>query len=1041
MKSSRDMLLLLILLALVAGCGPTPTPAPPTPTAIPVEPTATAVSEEPLYLAIIWHQHQPLYYKDPQTGVYAKPWVRAHATKDYYDMCAMLQSYPKIKATFNLTPSLLKQLQDFVEQGAKDYYWVLAEKPASELTIEEKGYILRRFFDANPTNVIGRFPRYKALMAKRGSVDSDADLAAAIERYSEQDFRDLQVWFNLAWFDPDFLATEPLKNLVDKGENFSEEDKTILFNEVRRVMAMVIPIHKQLQDAGQIEVTMTPYTHPILPLLYDTNLAKIGMPDASLPTRFSFPNDAIAQVQKGVERYRQIFGRDPRGMWPAEGAVAQQIVKIVSDAGIVWMASGEQVLAKSIGLESFTRDANDVVQQADQLYRPYYVREGDGRPVGMVFRDLTISDMIGFRYSGMDGAVAAKDFMARLRAAKNRLKQEGATGPHLLTVLLDGENAWEYYKNDGKKFLHEMYRLLSEATDIVTITPSEYLAKFPDQRAIETLWAGCWFTPDYSTWIGEDEENTAWEYLLRVRNRLIHVQNKLSPEALNKALEAMYAAEGSDWFWWYGADQTVADEGSFDIQFRQTLMDVYAAIGEPIPDFLYVPIMPAQSPPPARAIAGMFTPTIDGVADDVEWADAGYYDESGGAMARADDTIKSLYYGFDKKNIYLRVDGRSPWATFAEDLSVSAYFGVPRTKQVSSFSRYGGAEPRTVLGFGAAVEVAVNFSAGQVTCAVSRPSGGQWGRGQPLDTFAVRGEVLELAVPYDVLGELEAGDKVPIYVVVSRANTDIDTAPSGGPAMVIVPDISAITPVLVIDDPAGDDNGPGTYTYPTDSVFKPQVFDLAQFTAGYDEKGNAVFTFVMYGPIQNVWGSGNGLSVQAFDVYIDVDHQPGSGRRLLLPGRNAAVASEDAWDYAIWAEGWTPGVFKVGADGNPLQISADMKIVVDPVLKKATVRVPLAALGGGDPTTWGYLAAVCGQEGYPAPGVWRLRDVEPMAAQWRFGGGPADTNHTRIIDLALPVNYTPDQATLLSKYSPSQEPNMDKLTPDDFAQVPMMRVQ
>ncbi|MBC7262076.1 MAG: hypothetical protein H5T63_08685, partial [Chloroflexi bacterium] len=365
-----------MVVALLVSCAPTPTPAP---TTVPPPPTSTPVPEEPLYLSIIWHQHQPRYYKDPQTGIYSKPWVRCHATKDYYDMAAMLKQYPKIKATFNLTPSLIFQLQDLVA-GAKDLYWVLAEKPAANLTEEEKIFILKRFFDANWDHVIRRYPRYRELLAKRGSDDSDVTVQKALSVFTEQDFRDLQVWFNLAWFDPDFLAEEPLLSLVSKGKDFTEEDKAIVFAKALEVVKMVLPAHKELQDAGQIEVTFTPYAHPILPLLYDTNLAQIGMPDVKLPERFSFPNDAIAQIQKGIAKYKELFGREPRGMWPAEGAVAQQIVKMVSDAGVIWMASGEQVLARSLGMDGFTRNSKDVVQEADQLYRPYYVQHGEGRP-------------------------------------------------------------------------------------------------------------------------------------------------------------------------------------------------------------------------------------------------------------------------------------------------------------------------------------------------------------------------------------------------------------------------------------------------------------------------------------------------------------------------------------------------------------------------------------------------------------------------------------------------------------------------------------
>lgn len=368
---------------LVAACAapapaPAPTTLPPTtaPTAIASTATATPVptaiptGEEPLYVSLVWHQHQPLYYKDPQTGIYTRPWVRVHATKDYYDMAATVAKYPNVHVTFNLTPVLIRQLDDFIA-GAKDIYWVMAEKPADQLTDDDRRFILQRFFDANP-KIIARFPRYQELADKRKGADPDL-IDAALKSFTTQDFRDLQVLFNLAWFDPDFLARAPLKALVDKGHDFAEADKQPLFAQALEIIKGIVPLHKDLQDKGQIEVITTPYAHPILPLLYDTNLELVGNSAAIMPDRFSYPNDAIAQLKKSVEIYQRHYGRAPRGLWPGEGAVAQEIVKMVGDAGYRWMATGEQVLAKSIGLDSFTRDSADTVQQADQLYQPYVV--------------------------------------------------------------------------------------------------------------------------------------------------------------------------------------------------------------------------------------------------------------------------------------------------------------------------------------------------------------------------------------------------------------------------------------------------------------------------------------------------------------------------------------------------------------------------------------------------------------------------------------------------------------------------------------------
>jgi len=1033
----RKLLLLFLLLLLLAGCGPTPSP-----TAIPTSPPTPPPSTPPppegvLYVALIWHQHQPLYYKDPDTGLYAKPWVRVHAAKDYVDMAATVAQYPKVHVTFNLTPSLLRQLDD-IAAGAKDLYWALTEVPAESLTIEQKVFLLQRFFDTN-RKVIARFPRYQELLLNRGEDFSEAGLEATAARWTVQDFRDLQVLFNLAWTDPDWLAQEPLLSLVQKGRSYSEEDKAIVLNEHLRLVQEVVPIHRRLQEAGQIEVTMTPYAHPILPLLVDTSLAKVARPDLDLPRQaFVYGRDAIAQVQKGVQLYQEHFGQPPRGMWPAEGAVAQQIVTMVSQAGIRWMASDEEVLAHSLGLSGFTRNAQETVQEADILYRPYYVSDGRNPPVAIIFRDHLLSDKVSFTYSGSKGELAAQDFVRRLHAIQDRLQEEGVPGPHLVSVILDGENAWEYYDNDGKEFLHTLYRLLSEDPRLVTVTPSEYLARFPDQPTLENLWAGSWISHDFSTWIGEEEENRAWEYLKATRDMVqeyVSGKKTTDPATLSQALDLIYAAEGSDWFWWYGADQDSGDDASFDRQFRSTLQRVYEVLGEAVPDFLYVPIIAERPAPPSVPLTGLFTPAIDGVASPGEWDAAGLYE------APAGSDLLRLYYGLDADHLYLRLEASQEWAAMKAAL-VSLYLSAPGAEKVNSFSIYGAAmEPRTVLGFGAAYALLIGADEeGQVHAGLAPALGkNEWGEVQPITTTAWASHTLELALPLARLGRLDAGDVLHLRAVVSIAHADTQILPATGVARIVIPDLGKTTTVLTIADPAGDDHGPGAYTYPLDGVFKAGCFDLLTFTVGYDEE-NIVFRFFMRGPVENVWNSPNGLSVQTLDIYIDQDGPGGGGARLLLPGRNAALAEGDGWEYAIWAEGWYPAILRAGPDGKPVPVDAAFSIIADPVQRKVTVRVPKAVLGD-TPEKWRYLAVVLGQEGYPSSGVWRVRDVEPQAAQWRFGGGPADTNHTRIIDLAWPAGQTPTQEEMLGRYNPSQETNLDLLGPDDFALLPMIGVR
>ncbi len=1043
-------LVLVWLIGLLAACntpGDTSTPEPGPPEAeatVEGGPEQTAaptavVEENPIYLSIIWHQHQPLYFKDPETGIYQKPWVRVHATKDYVDMAAILEKYPEIHATFNLTPSLLRQLQD-LEAGAKDLYQVYAEVPADQLTDEQKGTIQERFFDTN-SKIIARFPRYQEI----------ADDRANWESWDSQTWLDLQVLFNLAWTDPDWLAQEPLAGLVAKGKGYAEADKAILLGRHAELVAEVIPLHKKLQDAGQIEVTMTPFYHPILPLILDSNLASEAVPDIKLPSRYTYGFDAIAQVEKGVAFYNELFGRAPAGMWPAEGSVAQEIVGMVARAGIQWMASDEEVLARSLGQASFTRNSQDVVQEADALYRPYIVSSRENQ-VYIVFRDKTISDKVGFTYSGTPGKAAAADFVKRVLAIRSRLEEEGAQGPHLVSVILDGENAWENYENDGKEFLNNLYALLEEEQakgTIRTITPSAFVAEFADQPKIEDLWAGSWVSPDYLTWIGEDEENRAWEYLGEVRAAVERKKVSLDEATLAAVMEQIYAAEGSDWFWWFGSDQNSGNDGSFDLQFRQTLQQVYELLDEPVPTFLKVPVIPLATQPPAAGASGVIAPAIDGTASEGEWDLAGYYQEEGGVQATPSQVVSQLWYGFDKGTLYLRLDGRRAWADVGAETRVGFYLTRPGGDKENPFSRIGGEE--TLLGFGANALAEVVIKDGSAAAALYLAGDGNT---YEMTTAAlpvgVAGSTIELAIPYADLGKPDAGDTFRVRTVVSEGEQrDIQVVPASGPGAIVVPDLGLTTPVLTIADPEGDDHGPGTYEYPSDKVFAAGTFDITSFEVAEDDN-NLIFRFTMAGALNNGWGAPNGMGIHTLDVYIDA--APG-GERKLLPGRNAALPKESGWEFALWAEGWTPGLYGPPAADKtePEQIgdSGTLNIVSDPGQNKFTIRVAKQVLadrlGVGvealQPASWGYLGIVMSQEGYPASGVWRIRDVEAAAAQWRIGGAPADTNHTRILDVAYPDGATPTQEEALGTYPASQETSMDALGPDDLAQLPPITPQ
>lgn len=543
----------------------------------------------------------------------------------------------------------------------------------SELTTDEKQFILERFFDANWNNIIALYPRYQALLDKRGGSSEEA-IQAALTNFTDQDFLDLQVWFNLAWFDPTFLAEEPLLNLVQKGENFDQADKQIVFDKALEIVQEVLPYHAELQREGQIEVTTTPYAHPILPLIYNNQLALVGNPSAIMPElTFAYPEDAVAHLDLSVEMYEENFGTSVRGLWPGEGSVAEEIIPLVAEAGYSFMQTGEPVLAKSLGIDSFTRDSNGYVQEADMLYRPYFVTDDDGNQVAMFFRDWTLSDKIGFDYSQMSGEAAAQDMVGHLEQIHADFMESGEAGPHIVSIILDGENAWENYPGDGNDFFNALYQKLSDSEVLQTVTPSEYLEMFPEQQTLDTLFPGAWFSANYDTWIGEEEEAIAWDYLAMTREDLAAFESGAeytAEENLAQAFDFMYLAEGSDWFWWYGADQDSGQDSYFDEGYRALLAGVYDSLGVEVPPFVSVPIVQAPVVQPAVAFTGLSTPEMGAVAEDPAWETAAYYPVAGNS------SVNGFYITMDEDNLYLRVDSEGDLA----DQQVGFYFAAPNVE-------------------------------------------------------------------------------------------------------------------------------------------------------------------------------------------------------------------------------------------------------------------------------------------------------------------------------------------------------------------------
>jgi alpha-amylase/alpha-mannosidase (GH57 family) len=606
-------------------------------------------------LAFLWHQHQP-YYPDDVAGENSMPWVRLHGVKDYYGMALHLLEFPEMRCTINLVPSLLLQLQAYTERGGTDHFLLLSRRSADGLSESDSLFLLDNFFMADPEQMIRPHRRYAELHQRRGAGRNTA--REALRRFHQRDLRDLQVWFNLAWVHP--LAFERdafLRELRDKGRHFTEEEKNRLLDKHLEILRSVIPLHQKLADDGQIELTTTPYFHPILPLLLDKKLAREAMADVKLP-RYpgGYPEDAALHVRRAVDKHAQIFGKPPRGMWPAEGSVCQTMLQLLAQNGIHWIATDEEILGASThGFVS--RDNRGHVRNPDQMYRPYKVAEA-GHELAIVFRDHALSDMIGFHYQRSDPVSAADDFVQHLRSIGQAVN---GSQPALVSVILDGENCWEHYPGGGVTFLRALYERCLRTRDLQPVRIGAFLENHPPRDTLPHLFAGSWIHHNFAIWIGHEEDNTAWDALHRAREHLVErsQQGHIPPEQLRRAWEEVYIAEGSDWFWWFGDDHSSAQDALFDYLFRKHLQNVYILLGDPQPPDLARPISRRSQRPLHTSPRSFLTVKVDGRRTFFEWLSAGRYtcqNERGAMAMAAPGPMKEIYFGFDPQTLLIRID-------------------------------------------------------------------------------------------------------------------------------------------------------------------------------------------------------------------------------------------------------------------------------------------------------------------------------------------------------------------------------------------------
>jgi alpha-amylase/alpha-mannosidase (GH57 family) len=586
--------------------------------------------------------HQP-FYKDLISGEYKLPWTRMHALKDYYGMAQILEEFPNVRQTFNLVPSMMVQVAEYAAGTAVDPFLEVALKPAENLTPNDRAFLLRHSFYSDPQRMIYRYPRYGELYTA-----AQVQKASAASAFGVEDFRDLQMWSQLAWFDETFQERDPeVRRWVERGRNFTLADQRRMGEKQREICSQVLPVYRKLAASGQIEISTTPFYHPILPLLCDSDIARVSHPGVPLPPHFRYPGDARLQLRMAREYIEQQFGVAPAGLWPSEGSVSDEVFSIAAEAGFEWAATDSGVLDRT-----FSRPV-----PVDGLYRPYLWRQG-GRSLNVLFRDHYLSDLIGFVYSRMDAAQAADDFLKRIRENCAGILAAGRDA--LVPIILDGENAWEYYPRNGRPFLRELYRRISTDPSLRATTIGEAMRLLPPEP-LDHIFPGSWIGANFDVWIGAEEDNQAWSQLLHARETYDAAAN-VAPEKRKMALEELLIAEGSDWCWWYGPEHDSVNRPEFDQLYRSHLANVYRFLDRMPPEDLSRPLLRMNVPAMVTDPSGPISPVIDGeVTSYFEWLGAAGYlvDERSGSMHGNKAPAAEVQFGTEGRNFYLRIDFRS----------------------------------------------------------------------------------------------------------------------------------------------------------------------------------------------------------------------------------------------------------------------------------------------------------------------------------------------------------------------------------------------
>lgn len=605
-----------------------------------------------LFLAFVWHLHQP-NYQTQTDDVMLMPWTRLNAVRTYSGMLKYLDKYPDLKLNFDISPVLLDALEGYANGTINDIHSNLTLTPVEELTQDDMEFILNYFFDVDYNTCISKYPRYIDLY-KRRFAKEEID----IDDFSMSGYSDIMTMFNLVWFTDEQIENYPeVKEIAEKGKHYTNKHREALIYAQRDIISKIIPNFKRYLSENRIDILTCPYYHPILPILSDMDAAKTLSLRNPLPgSDIKMPDCAKAQIVKGFKRTEEVFGYTPQGMWAPEQCISSDVVEMMAEAGIKWTLSDESILSATIH-KDFVRDFKGFHQDPFDLCQTYSMSFGEDKEIRLIFRDAVLPNLISFEYPNYDAKTAAKDLYDRIKVVYNKFINAPHQN-HLLTIAMDGENAWRNYQDGGSAFLDELYKLISEDDTLETVKISDYIQSVEHVQKLDEIKTGSGVNRDFRFWTAEPTKNMAWRYLFNVYEDLKRFEqdDNISLDLIRQAYEQLYTAQGSDWFWWFGEPNDSGQDHLFDYLFREHLKNIYVILGKPIPQNLEKPLSTFTGKP-SRIPKGLISPALTGKADyDKEWQNAGSIDIPASPLMQDNKLFNRICFGCDYENLYFLFD-------------------------------------------------------------------------------------------------------------------------------------------------------------------------------------------------------------------------------------------------------------------------------------------------------------------------------------------------------------------------------------------------